>query len=126
MFLTRKQSAWCLVKIAVLGASIVSLAAAQPPAEAAIGHLPVPPMVAMSGSLEDNGNPEFYKWALQQGGLTVVCLLLVAALYKELRDGRGDKKLLMDLVEKAATAHAESAANAERLARAIEMRGLGR
>jgi hypothetical protein len=114
-----------LLKVAVLTTAVVSLAAAQPPMEASIGTLPTPAIVGMSGpGAPDSEQLDFYRWALQQGGLTVVSLVLIAMLYRELRMSAGDKKLLMDLVEKAATAHAEASANAERLARAIELRGL--
>ena len=108
----------------VLVGAVVRLAAAQPPIESSLGHAPVPAIVAMSGPEPPAPDPDFYRWALTQGGLTLVCLVLVGALYRELTAVKNDKKLLIDLVEKNTLAHAAGADANNRLARALEHKGV--
>jgi hypothetical protein len=106
----------------LLASAVVSLAAAQPPIESSIGRPPVPPVVAMSAQtgsvLED---ADTWRWTVTQGGLTLVCLVLVAVLYRELRAAKDDRTLLVTLVEKNTVAQTAAAEANNRLARALEL-----
>jgi hypothetical protein len=107
----------------VLSGAVVTLAAAQPPIESALGHEPVPAVVAMQGPVGLTEDPDFYRWAVTQGGLTVVCLVLIAMLAREAKATAADKAVLVGLVEKNAAAATAAAEASHRLARAIEARG---
>ena len=109
--------------------ALLALALSQP-VESSLGQLPTPPVVAMSGEAPDPGTSErpmdeqLFKYALTQGGLTIVCLVLFWWIQREHKrqDAAKDERqqILIGLVEKNTTALVQSTENSARLARAIE------
>lgn len=65
---------------------------------------------------------EIWKYALTQGGLTIVCLVLFWWITRKAKDDGDDKKILIGLVDKNTTALTTMDQTCQRLARALEDR----
>lgn len=132
---------------AIAGSSI-ALSAQVP--EPSLGVLPTPPVVGMTDAQQGHENPggmeqvELYRWATTQGGLTLVCLVLVFFLQRELKrreeDVRADatrreeemraresalerdKAILIAVIQQNTVAYTEAAAEIARQSRARERR----
>lgn len=108
----------------------------QPSYESSLGHQPLPPVVGMSGGstaaeASPVDDPSLVKYAITQGGLAIVLLIVFWAYRRDLAriELRDQEKLqvVVALVEKNTAAHAEvktaivvAEQTSARLARAIE------
>lgn len=118
------------MRTSLLTLVLLGLACSQPvasqslPAAAAVAH-----QAAVQASAEGGLDMEqLVKYALTQGGLTVVCLVLFWWIQREHQRQQSAKderqQILTTLVEKNTTALVLSAETNARLARAIEHRGV--
>jgi hypothetical protein len=109
----------------------IGLGASAPPVESSLGQTPTPPVVAMTGAPGTGGDEEspavepttLIELAFKQGGLTLVCLVLIGVLYRELRTAKEDKKILLDAIDHNSAALTKASEAHHRLARALEMKG---
>src|SRR4051794_31956793 len=104
-----------MTRAAALVVALLSLGL-QPPIEPSIGRAPVPPIVGMKGET-DAAHPaegsrsmefELWKYAVTQGGLTIVCIVVFFYARRDYtrrgQEDREDKQLLVGLIEKNITA----------------------
>jgi hypothetical protein len=106
----------------------------QPPVESDLGQLPLPAAVGMNGEIPADTpaesqspvpNVELSKYAVTQGGLAVVCLVMFfynrRDYIKRARDERNEKQLLVELVQQNTVALTTQTETTSRVARALEM-----
>lgn len=76
------------------------------------------------------GDLEVWKYAVTQGGLTIVCIVMFIYARrdyaKRAREDRAEKHLLIDMVEKNTAAATSQVESNHRVARALEMLGYRR
>lgn len=103
------------MRAAIVLVAIVCSLALQPPIVSNLGTQPTPPVVGMSGPTGAEAAPvltepnlDLWKYAITQGGLTTVCLVLIGWIIRELKQ-RYDRSIealttVVALVEKTTTA----------------------
>lgn len=125
------------MKFSGLFACTLLCLAMQPPMESSLGRAPAPPVVGMHGSV-DTGDPtgkgapamneELFKYAVTQGGLVVVCLVMFYVTRrdnaKKAAEDKDVKEILVAIVKENTQALTANSVTTERLARAVELRQL--
>lgn len=107
----------------VLGLALVPVLSSQPAAPPVAAAAPQGTGAETSRPMD---NLEFWKYALTQGGLTIVCLVLFWWITRDLKRREAvkdeDKQILIGLVDKNTVALTTMDQTCQRLARELEAR----